>query len=122
MDRTLPELAIGWADEMSAEELSGKFITSGAVYNTAEDELNSADPNTGLLPSDPAIMGDNYALIQKSALARGVDEQLAIVEDVAAPEELKIEAQASIEKAQEEILFLEEIIATGDIPEGVVVE
>lgn len=73
-ERQLPELAIGWADEMTDEEKFGKFISGGAVYDTQEDELQSVNPETGFLPTDPQSMGENWEAIQQAALDRGSEE------------------------------------------------
>ena len=72
-ERVLPELALGWSDEMTDEDKSGKFISGSAVYDTQEDELQSVNPETGLLPTDPQIMGPNWEAIQQAALDRGAE-------------------------------------------------
>lgn len=107
-ERVLPDGAIGWADELTAEQLAGKHIApSKAVFETDEAYIAHTDPSTGLKPTDAESMGDNFTAVQKAALERakdrGADEerQNAAIARVEAQEQVANEIAEKVTPAEE---------------------
>lgn len=75
-ERVLPDGAIGFADQMSQDDLSGKHVDSltKAVFETEEAYLNHVNPITGHTPQEPEHLGAEFLAIQKAALERGADK------------------------------------------------
>lgn len=75
----LPENAIGFKDDFSPEELSGKHVdgVTGAVFETEEEYLNHVNAETGFTPKDiehqDALTGGQFSVQAEAALKRGAD-------------------------------------------------
>lgn len=69
--------AIGYAKDMSAEDLVGKHIDSlsGLVFSTEEDYLNHVSPITGHKPVEPEHLGPEFLEIQKASLERAKERE-----------------------------------------------
>lgn len=96
----LPENAIGFAKDMTPEELAGKHVDglTGAVFETEEAYLNHVSPVTGHTPQEPEHLGPEFVAVQKAALERG-----------------KERAETPKQEAKQD----EAIAALGDVPSDV---
>jgi len=73
----LPLGCIGYADDLTDDEISGKHIdgATGLVYETDDDYLKARSPLTGFKPTQiehqDALTNGRASLIANAALARG---------------------------------------------------
>lgn len=73
----MPDGAIGYRDEFTIDELSGKHIdgVTGLVFDTEEEYLAHTSPETGFKPTEiehqDALTDGQFSKIAASAIERG---------------------------------------------------
>lgn len=79
--KKLPKGCLGYADELSEAEKSGKEVcgVSGLVFHTRQDYLNHTSPVTGFKPTQvehqDALTNGRFSKVSAKAVKRGEDRK-----------------------------------------------